>query len=280
MNAIKVFNVCTALDKAFTVPANIMFLSLISNTTGSIHFHILVPESEFKMEDDFLKLSGIRKNIYFSFYPVKITEAAASISMKGTLHFSEASIYRIFMAELLPDSIDRILYLDADTLIDVDIRELFNAYSASILSARIENFETGYFNSGVLMTSLQYWRANNVTKKLISFLIENSGSIYKDQDALNSYFKSKNSPLHVNHNFVAMNYRKFKRRSSDRRIYHFTGTIKPWKSHAPQSYPFQLWRSYCALIFPDYNFRQPIKMSHLKHFINNLVAILKQIYYS
>jgi len=272
-----VLNVCTALDKAFTIPTNVMLQSVIDNTDEAIHFHILVPEIEFQTECDFLKLSKIRPGIYFSFYQVKDHEPGGSLSMNGTLHFSNAALYRIFMAELLPVSVDRILYLDGDTLIDTDIQEIFATYPGSIISARIENFKSGYFNSGVLITSLQYWRENNVTEKLVSFLIDNPYSIYKDQDALNSFFQKKNTPLDEKYNYPAMNYGRFGREVIEPSVYHFTGTIKPWKSHAPRSYPFKLWRRYCQSIFPEYNFRQQVKLSLLKRTSNNVKVFLRQL---
>ena len=251
-----------------------MLHSVIANTEKPIHFHILVPEFEYQKGINFLKLLQIRNNVYFSFYNVKADRFHNSLNMDGILHFSNAALYRIFMAELLPESVNQILYLDGDTLIDLDIKELFKMYSHSIFSARIENFDTGYFNSGVFITSLQYWRENNITNKLISYLIDNPHSIYKDQDSLNSFFREQNEPLATKYNFPAIKSRNLNQKPKESRIYHFTGTIKPWKSHAPQNYPFKLWRTYCRKLFPEYNFKQHVKMSFIKFIYNNIKVIV------
>ena len=110
-------------------------------------------------------------------------------------HFSNAALYRLFMTQYLPKRIDRILYLDGDLIVNLDISEIFKENSNSVFSARIENAEIGYFNSGVFLTSLNYWRSNEIGKRCADYLTQNPESQYKDQDALNHVFLNINKPI-------------------------------------------------------------------------------------
>lgn len=107
--------------------------------------------------------------------------------------------YRIFLPSLLP-AVDRVLYLDADTLVIDDIEPLFDlplddAYVAAVPNVLEPAFaehprelglpdESTYFNSGVLLLNLDAMRAGNCTQRITSFAREQH-LLWPDQDALN-----------------------------------------------------------------------------------------------
>jgi lipopolysaccharide biosynthesis glycosyltransferase len=117
--------------------------------------------------------------------------------------------YRLFLAEVLPRSVDRVLYLDADLLVEGDLAKLWSlpfdghvvqavpdAYACRLHIPRLaritfsENIrfspETPYFNAGVLLIDLRRWREENVGKQAVSLLWKYGGQLAgRDQDALN-----------------------------------------------------------------------------------------------
>ncbi|NIZ40198.1 glycosyltransferase family 8 protein [Entomospira entomophila] len=119
--------------------------------------------------------------------------------------------YRGLLPELLPD-IDKIIYLDADTLVLEDISHLAeldlddHPYAASadvseynqhlVEIARIErNFVIkdivlthGYINTGVLVINLAYWRQHHWQSefiRLLNIFVKYRVDVFPDQDALN-----------------------------------------------------------------------------------------------
>ncbi len=118
---------------------------------------------------------------------------------------SYLAYYRIKMGKVLSTDIEEALYLDGDTLVNCDIRELFAvdlknticAVAANVcpmvynLDARFDDtkfpFKHGryYFNSGVMLMNLKEWRAQDIESKTFQFLHKYITRA-PDQDALNA----------------------------------------------------------------------------------------------
>lgn len=138
-------------------------------------------------------------------------------------HISAVSYFRIFLGELLPKGIERVIYLDADLVVESDILELwslplgesvclasqdlcapfidseraaknFSQYWRILNSIRpIPNYESlgldplsEYFNAGVIYFDLAKWRSEGLQAKAIECLQENSEYLlWWDQYLLN-----------------------------------------------------------------------------------------------
>ena len=113
---------------------------------------------------------------------------------------SAAVYYRLLAPRLLPANINKVLYLDSDIIVRRSLNCLWNtdvtdhAFGAvsticddDVRKALGWPAETKYFNSGVLLMNLQFWRQNNVPEQAISFVRNNPEKAkYWDQDALNA----------------------------------------------------------------------------------------------
>lgn len=122
----------------------------------------------------------------------------------GFSHISVATYYRLFIASLLPQDVNKVLYLDCDIVVRDSLDELFNidieGYSLGAvfqddpLLLQGDEYErlglqgeTGYFNAGVLLINLKYWRDNDVEKRLLNYISNNTENIrFHDQDTLNA----------------------------------------------------------------------------------------------
>lgn len=116
-------------------------------------------------------------------------------------HISSATYYRLLITYLLPENIDKILYLDCDIIARKSLKELWeldidNYALGGVYQIAKETVEEiirlgyppkyGYFNAGVLLINLDYWRKHKISDTLLSYLVDNYGVIkYHDQDALN-----------------------------------------------------------------------------------------------
>jgi lipopolysaccharide biosynthesis glycosyltransferase len=119
--------------------------------------------------------------------------------------------YRGLLAELLPN-LERILYLDADTMVLGDLSHLMQinleeapfAAAADIvwqhqnilkiasidqnLVAEKQLFTFGYINAGIMLINLHYWRQHNWTHqflRLLNLAKQITPAILPDQDVLN-----------------------------------------------------------------------------------------------
>ena len=134
---------------------------------------------------------------------------------------------RLFMAEALPKELDRVLYLDCDTVVAQSLKHLWNVRLGDRIAGAVmeptiykevkESIglgpEDGYFNSGVLLVNLKKWREENIQEKLLEFWKEKGGKLFaSDQDVINGTLKGRILPLPPRYNFFT-NYRYFFYRS-------------------------------------------------------------------
>lgn len=113
---------------------------------------------------------------------------------------------RLFSAQILPDNLDKVLYLDCDTIIKNDLSELFetdlndNNIFYGVKDCISNDYKiniglkptTNYINAGVLLMNLNLLRKEDICQKINSFLEKYEKFIsYADQDVLNAIFSSK-----------------------------------------------------------------------------------------
>lgn len=118
-------------------------------------------------------------------------------NLKVSDRFRESIYYRF----LIPDIVkgNKALYLDCDIIVTSSLKELWETdvteYACAAVEDqrgddivqhnRIEMYST-YFNSGVLLMNLNYWRQHDVKQQLVDYIYANPDRcLYPDQDALN-----------------------------------------------------------------------------------------------
>lgn len=137
--------------------------------------------------------------------------------------FDISIMLRLFMGDMLPQQIDRVLYLDCDTVVLQSLKHLWREdLCGNIVGAVMEptiypevkrsidlGEEDPYYNSGVLLVDLRKWREQDIQKKLLEFWKSKGGKLFaSDQDVLNGTLKGKIHTLMPRYNFFT-NYRYF-----------------------------------------------------------------------
>jgi lipopolysaccharide biosynthesis glycosyltransferase len=167
-------------------------------------------------------------------------------------HISLASYYRIFLPELLPVSIEKIVYVDADLIVFADLQKLLDLPMGTDLVGAVQNPRfhrwsslhlspsMGYFNAGVLLINLAQWRKEDLQQKLCSLIDTDRESLkLHDQDALNRVVAGRWLRLDPRWNqqysfflvgpkmlgLSSGDYRRLLRRPF---IAHYSGGSKPW----------------------------------------------------
>lgn len=117
---------------------------------------------------------------------------------------------RLFVDELLPKAVEKVLYLDCDILINDSLEELWNIDMQGKALGAVQDIcytvfrdETGteqpyrYFCAGVLLIDMQQWRKENCQKKLTDYVEECKGVLqHHDQTILNGVFGTDYCVLH------------------------------------------------------------------------------------
>jgi lipopolysaccharide biosynthesis glycosyltransferase len=198
-------------------------------------------------------------------------------------YITRGTYLRLMLPELLQD-VRKVLYLDVDTVVECDLSSLFDTavgdrplaavpdYAMIVGSPHWKNFripykggqftfkdyvekvlnlsqrEDDYFNCGVLLINLDYWRAHNIVERIIEYLIANPELYLMDQDALSHCVGGNfirldprwNSFSNCSYPADAMVWLRSPQRRrweairavwrSTPRIIHYAGKDKPWVS--------------------------------------------------
>lgn len=117
---------------------------------------------------------------------------------------------RLFVADMVPDTVDRILYLDCDTVVCDSLQELWETDMQDKTIAAVEDVascifmpETDspepyrYICSGVILINLKKWRAIDAQKQMLDYLDSRKGVVrHHDQTILNGVFWNDCHILH------------------------------------------------------------------------------------
>ena len=117
-----IVNIAMSLNNNYTYPIMVSITSILSNLNKNtfIHFHLLIGNDfEIENQNKIKSLKSINNNSNFSFYNV-------GNNFNGWIHRRKScvSFYRIIIGELIKN-VDKIIYLDGDTLIYGDISEMY-----------------------------------------------------------------------------------------------------------------------------------------------------------
>jgi lipopolysaccharide biosynthesis glycosyltransferase len=206
-------------------------------------------------------------------------------------HFTKANYYRLFIPDIVKG--DRALYLDADVIVTQRIDDLYNIDISNTFLAAVDNpgiypnhhdlemkCSAKYFNSGVMLINLEYWRAYNIKEKVIDFVKRKPEVIrFVDQDGLNSVINGNWLELHPKYNmhtiFTCAGYAvdsTIREAINNPIIIHYTSSSKPW--HFGNNHPYKrLYWKYLRIT--PYKFAVPSKPFSILN-LDNLKMMIPQ----
>jgi len=187
-----------------------MLRSVLANAgERTLHVHYLCDRG---LDDDLAsELARMVERLGGSIDFLAIDEQAVG-DLPTRPEFTSAMWYRILLPDLLP-GIDRVLYLDVDTLAVDSLEELWTTdLSASYVAAVSNVFQHNhvqrpaelglpasqpYFNSGVLLINLELMRRDDCARRVRECALEAGTRLeWPDQDALNLVLGPRCVPLH------------------------------------------------------------------------------------
>lgn len=299
-----IMEIVCSTDNCYVMQTGIMLTSLFENNReADIRVHVLhngIDSNSIMLIERIASDYGQKITFYhvdeslFSAFPIGRDGQNSHV---GT---SYATYYRLFLSELLPNDINRVLYLDGDIIVmdslnDLWAKDMHDKAIAAVPDSynnKIEHYnrlrypqQLGYFNAGVLLINLDYWRTNNVVSAFSQYASARPDSLYcHDQDILNYVFRDCKIVLPLRYNML--NEYWFQTRHSvvswefesqmlygqqHPAIIHFTGLPKPWFSNCrhPMKREFERYRAMTP--WRDVKER---KWGDIKHFIEHIAQKL------
>lgn len=194
--------VAFAPDDNFVSLTVISMLSIVQNTEKDINFIILYSSLSKKSFETLNYVKNYKNcNITYKQIDEKIFDG-----FQNAHWVTIQAYFRTLLPDLFP-SLDKIIYLDGDTMLRGDIEKFYNIdmtdyYLAAALECVNENnvkrlqLKNGsYFNSGVLLINCKKWREENLFDAIKDCAVNNKLVIFGDQDALNIVFDEKNKMI-------------------------------------------------------------------------------------
>lgn len=204
-----------ASDEKYVPYLSVSIGSLAAHATAHRRYHIIVLSREISEESKkkLLTVTAPYANIQLDIMEMgeKIIDA---VKDDHNILNEDAVIYaiyfRLFIAELFPE-FDRALYLDADTVIERDIADLFDMdLHGAAVAAAVDKFVAvepdlrryaqrvagvapeKYVNSGVLLMDLAQWRQLHAASRFTQLMNQwHIRSVCSDQDYLNAMFAGR-----------------------------------------------------------------------------------------
>jgi lipopolysaccharide biosynthesis glycosyltransferase len=245
-------NVVFTIDENFVRHFSVALVSLLeSNKDLNLNIYI-IHDIENLSQLNFVLDSFSNKYVFK--HTLLSLDNSVLESFKVSMHLSKAVYFRLFLSEILPVQLDKILFLDADLVVTGSLKEMATykfgdeavlgqddiELEGNILRLNAMGFPvSNYFNAGVLLVNLAVWRNQRLTQKFLKIADAYMEKLlWWDQDILNmalannwKYFEKKYNALHLTKKWDVMP-----------TIIHYAGPSKPWHYLNRNPYKSVYWK--------------------------------------
>lgn len=266
-------NILVTLDSNYVAPLCTMLETLLA-VHPRLAMRIFVAHSSLTERD----FNVIRRAC--SGHPVKVVPVFLKDSFFENAprcgRITKETYYRLFAPIYLPQDVERVLYIDPDTIILNDLSSFYHLDFGTALFAgaghlgrlltninrtRLHMKKTKtYLNAGVLLINIAALRASFNTADIYAFIRKNERILWQaDQDVINGLYDGK--IIALNGNIVNMDERLFSHLLAScgvdlnlalsivekkTMIVHFDGKHKPWnpnyRGYLNRYYPYEVYK--------------------------------------
>lgn len=259
-------NIVLGFDDSYCPFAAATIASFCSNNKGHHTFYVITDYiSEINRDNlrhDVISFGSLIEFLYVDEKYLKLFPLGKNMANS---YVSIATYFRLFIVDILPKDVTRVIYLDCDVIVNSSLDYMWNwkfknhycilaaedePINASSSSIRL-GYDTSfsYFNAGVFMVEIDILRSYLNKEKINSYINKNTNIIkFHDQDILNAFLYKYRELLPLSYNVLEVYYKKkcklpfaYRDINIDEvrktpAIIHFSGPIKPW--HIECKHPF------------------------------------------
>lgn len=259
------YNIAVVINDKYVEKLKVM-LSTLFDKNPDRNFLVYILYSRFS-DDSLFKIKKFfeKRKMQYHLVPIDIQLFDAAPILDEDM--SKEAYFKLLIPVLLPLDMERLLYLDADIIINGDIGPLYHidlkgksfAAAADLnmdkdleYKGRLMPLSYTYFNSGVLLFDLKSFRQIYNFNDVLKYIQENGHKFrFHDQEVFNALFYDKVCILNDKYNYVTL-YKdrwdpllfKLRENLKDIIVIHYAaGNNKPWKPEYSGKYLSVYWKA-------------------------------------
>ncbi len=192
-----------------------LYSVLVNTPDADFDVYVVGDDPDPRFLDNLPFLETLKPGMRISVAPVP---EAVSATLPAWERHAPAVFYKIAAAEVVPESVETVLYLDGDTVaVDSIARLLATPLGGHVFGGVPERqpraarrlarlglpAETPYLNSGVLLMDMTRWREAAMWQRCVAFVRENRNRLTcPEQEFLTTAFRGQWQPLAPRYNFM------------------------------------------------------------------------------
>ncbi len=251
-------NILISVCEDFLKPAKVMLYSLASYH-DNLNVYLLYSSLR---EEQIEELKGyLADKCNAVLHPINASGFFVNVPLSK--QYGKPELYfRLLAPYILPEDLDRVLYLDADIIINGSIEAFYNqdfegSYAAFIkdrfdfcdeVVAQKKKLglkeEDVYFNSGVMLINLYLFREKIKLNDIMTFIDERKEDLfYFDQDILNCILLDHKKLCDLIYNFQAYPFESLNlfEIMDNTKVLHYTDLPKPWDPNYNGTLDYMYW---------------------------------------
>lgn len=266
-------NILVTLNSAYINPLCVMLRSLSASNSGE-HINLYVAHSSLD-NSDFEKIRYALIDADAQIIPLRLDDTLFE-DAPVLKRVSKETYYRLFAPLYLPVTVDRVLYIDPDTVVINKLREFYNTPFDDNLIIGAKHFDglidgwnrnrlgirnSGkYINAGVMLMNISGMRREFSAKRIFSLIRRYHHLLFlADQDAINILYDGRigiYTEFKINLDERTFSHMLKKMSVADAlaivrditMIVHYNGSNKPWKDE---------YEGYLKCFWDEYVYRIP-----------------------
>ena len=213
-------NIVYHCSLSFYKIAGVSMISVMENNKDMENINFYIIEKDFDDESKDILFSIVEKygrSLEFIKMPdINEYEQLNLVSIKKKWSFD--SYCRMFLDDLMPSGIDRVLYLDSDVICNGSLKELYQTNIGNNVIGGVTDWigeryyrlfnlkpTSHYCNGGVWLIDLRKWRLMNFKEKVLNFIKEKRGYVFfMEQTTTNCVFEDYIYVLNPRYNVYSM----------------------------------------------------------------------------
>ena len=254
----------------------ISMLSLLKNNQDFDSITVYVLDCGIREENRML-LQELAESLKGTISFLPMLSAIEQLQLEQGAHkIAAASYARLFLACVLPQDCDRVLYIDCDTLVRHSLKDLWRTDLGQALIAGCQDTVDSYFlrqirlpkgvpylNAGVLLINIKAWREENLLASFRQIIADFNGNVpHHDQGTINAVCGERRIRMPVTYNLFSNLYsfpartirrmygldeyydqRELDSAIADPAIVHFTSGLvgRPWEENCTHPLRDEFW---------------------------------------
>jgi lipopolysaccharide biosynthesis glycosyltransferase len=259
-------NIVYSSDENYVQHMGVSMLSLFKSNQDAPQLDVYIIANDISAESR-SKLEQLAQPYHRTLHWIDFTPFRNSLTLNMEWPISISSYARLFLPKMLPDSCQRVLYLDCDTVICDSLQSLWQTdmqgYSvAAVMDLIAPSFKNKiglmdddiYVNAGILLIDIQRWRDTQILDKFLSYITDCRGRVtHHDQGVINHTLNGQIYVLHPRYNamtpFFTSKYKKLLRFYQLKKYYEqdtlLDATRTPAIIHYTPEFVGRVWETGC-----------------------------------